>query len=114
MMTSYCKLPLILLFLIVLSFGGYAQGQWDAADLFIESEETLNVLTDPHFIDLENHIFDYTKNSWCSEEKAKLILELVVLTKPNVCVEIGAFTGSCTVPMLAGLNLSQKWSRLYH
>ena len=32
------------------------------------------------------------------------MLELVVITKPAVCVEIGAFTGSTTLPMLAGLR----------
>ena len=54
--------------------------------------------------ELEQKVLNCVKGSWCSEDKARLIFELVVATKPEICVEIGAFTGSATVPMLAGLK----------
>ena len=59
---------------------------------------------DPQFINLENSTLNFLKNSWCSEEKAKLILRHVVTHRPSVCVEIGGFTGSSALPMLLGLQ----------
>jgi hypothetical protein len=58
----------------------------------------------PEFVQLEQKIVDFLKTSWCSEEKAKLILKCVIANRPKVCVEIGAFTGSSTLPLLAALQ----------
>ena len=63
-----------------------------------------NELKDPEAAQLEKNVINYIKNSWCSEEKAKLLLRLVINTQPRVCVEIGAWTGSSTLPMVAGLQ----------
>ena len=72
--------------------------------LFFMSIGNLSAAQSPEFIKLEKKIISFVKNSWCSEEKAKLILECVVENQPKVCVEIGAFTGSSTLPLLAGLQ----------
>jgi hypothetical protein len=64
----------------------------------------LAALADPAFAQLESAVFDHLANSWCSQAKARLLLELVVLSRPQVCVEIGAFTGSTTLPVAAGLR----------
>ncbi len=64
----------------------------------------LSAAVSPEFARLEKKIVDFLKTSWCSEEKAKLILEYVVVNRPKVCVEIGVFTGSSTLPLLAGLQ----------
>lgn len=77
------------------------QAEWDPECLLTENEQVLN---SPNLMKLENRVFEQVKNSWCSIDKAQLLMELVVLTKPKVCVEIGAFTGSSTLPMLAGLQ----------
>jgi len=62
----------------------------------------------PELQKIENQVVEYLKGSWCSQEKAELILELVVATKPKICVEIGAFTGSSALPMLVGLKYVKK------
>ncbi|MBS0586164.1 MAG: class I SAM-dependent methyltransferase [Verrucomicrobia bacterium] len=67
-------------------------------------------IQDQSFQQLEQSVCSYLQNSWCSQEKAKLILETVVLTQPKVSVEIGAFTGSSALPLLAGL----KWLKSGH
>lgn len=64
----------------------------------------LSAAYSPEFVQLEQRVVDFLKASWCSAEKAKLILECVVVNRPKVCVEIGAFTGSSTLPLLAGLQ----------
>ncbi len=64
----------------------------------------LSAANSPEFVQLERKIVEFLKTSWCTEEKAKLILECVVANRPEVCVEIGSFTGSSTLPILAGLK----------
>ncbi len=68
------------------------------------STRNLTAAYSPEFVELEQKIVDFLKTSWCSEEKAKLILEFVIANRPKVCVEIGVFTGSSTLPLLAGLQ----------
>ena len=79
---------------------GILNSSWDPVSVSAKNA----FLNNPTVTELENKVIDYVKNSWCSEDKARLILELVISTQPSVCVEIGAFTGSATVPMLAGLQ----------
>jgi hypothetical protein len=74
--------------------------EWDSACVAGEHDS----LRSPVLAAIEAEIFEHVKGSWCSEPKAKLLLELVVLTRPRVCVEIGAFSGSTTLPILAGLR----------
>ncbi len=78
--------------------------QWYPECLSLAGEYDLAVLDTPAFRDLESRIIAALEHSWCSNQKAKLLLQTVVLTRPSVAVEIGAFTGSCTLPMLAGLR----------
>jgi hypothetical protein len=61
-------------------------------------------LLDSEVVGLEEKVIDYLKNSWCSAEKAKLLFELVITVQPKICVEIGACTGSSTLPMVAALK----------
>jgi hypothetical protein len=77
---------------------------WLAHCVGVEAEAELAALRSPALAQLERETSEYLKDSWCSELKAKLLLELVVLTRPGACVEIGAFSGSTTLPMLAGLR----------
>lgn len=73
----------------------------------------LSASTDPGLIQLEQTIVSALKGSWCSEEKAKLILECVITNRPQVCVEIGPFTGSSTLPMLAALRYTNHKAQAY-
>ena len=47
-------------------------------------------------------------NTWCSSEKAGLIMDLIVSEKLKTCVEIGVFTGSSFLPIASSIQyLSQ-------
>lgn len=78
--------------------------EWVPRCFPMKVEEVSAVLKRPGVAELERQVLDFAKDSWCSQDKAKLLFELVVLTQPKVCVEIGSFTGSCTIPMAAGLR----------
>lgn len=58
----------------------------------------------PELTILKTSVNEYLKNSWCSNEKASLLIDLIASERPNVCVEIGVFTGSSTLPILATLK----------
>lgn len=78
--------------------------EWRAACLSEYGEYDVSSVEQPLLRALEARIVDYLKPSWCSAEKARLLLEVVVVTKPAIAVEVGAFTGSSTLPMVAGLR----------
>jgi hypothetical protein len=76
---------------------------WDPEFLGLDTS-TQEVLKRKDYNELRDRILNCLQNSWCSKDKADLLLSLVVLTSPKTCVEIGAFTGSTTLPILAGLQ----------
>ena len=41
---------------------------------------------------------------WCSEQKASILVELVLKTRPEKIVEIGVFGGKSLVPMACALK----------
>ena len=82
--------------------------EWRPEILLSKNESALEILNRPDVSDLENRILDYVKQSWCSQEKASLLFELVLITEPKVCVEIGAFMGASTLPILASLRYLQN------
>ncbi|HRW58642.1 MAG TPA: class I SAM-dependent methyltransferase, partial [Chlamydiales bacterium] len=45
---------------------------------------------------------------WCTDEKAELIVDLVLKTKPTVCVEIGVFGGASVIPFASALKINQQ------
>jgi hypothetical protein len=92
------------MFALLLVLSSIIQASWDPELLDLKNIATMNVLKNQDLNDLKTRVFQYLQNSWCSKEKANLLLELMVLTTPGVCVEIGAFTGSSTLPILAGLQ----------
>lgn len=85
---------------------------WNPDHLGLTDLSYEKVLNKQDLTDLKSHIFEYLQNSWCSKEKATLLTELTVLTTPSVCVEIGAFTGSSSLPILAGLQYNGQ-GKLY-
>jgi len=78
---------------------------WDpSASLKIDKEIVTDALSKPDLVSLKKKVFDYLVNSWCSKEKANLIMDLVILKQPMISVEIGIFTGSSLLPIVAGLS----------
>ena len=49
-----------------------------------------------------------TIEGWCSKEKALNFIDLVLQTKPDVCVEIGIFGGASVFPVAATLQYLGK------
>lgn len=95
--------------LILLAFASIPlNAEWRPEILLSKNENAPPILTKSKVLDLKNRVLDSTKQSWCSQEKASLLFELVLVTKPKVCVEIGAFMGASTLPMLASLHYLKK------
>jgi precorrin-6B methylase 2 len=72
---------------------------------YLPVNQTIN---EPEFLKLKQKVLNHLTDSWCSQEKVNLLLDLVVTTKPQICVEIGSFTGSTTIPILTGLKYLKK------
>ncbi len=56
------------------------------------------------FNDLKKDIVNYLKDSWCSQEKTNLLMDLILFNQPEICVEIGVFSGSSILPVAATLK----------
>jgi hypothetical protein len=67
-------------------------------------KKALSVLEDPHFKALKENMVRYLQDSWCSAEKVRLMMDVVCLTKPKLCVEIGAFSGASVLPVAVTLE----------
>lgn len=59
---------------------------------------------DAGFQGVKGRVVEALKESWCSREKAELMMDLVFLTRPQVCVEVGVYTGSSVLPVAAALK----------
>lgn len=53
---------------------------------------------------IKKQVLKACKGSWCSEEKAALLMDLITMVKPQNCVEVGAFMGSTTRPIATALK----------
>ena len=82
---------------------------WDPD--FIEDVD-LSVFENSDYQQLKNKVLKELKGSWCSEEKIDLMMDLILLTKPEVCVEIGVWTGSSALPIASTLHFL-KHGKLY-
>lgn len=70
-----------------------------------DHEELLRTL---EFSALKNRVFKHMSKGWCTEEKANLIMEVIFRAQPNVCVEVGAFTGSSFLPIVSTLGFLKQ------
>jgi hypothetical protein len=73
---------------------------WNPTDI----ATTQHLPSDPEFEHLKRLVYRYLEKSWVTQEKAQLIMELIAFTKPKICVDIGSFTGSSSLPMAATLK----------
>ena len=67
-------------------------------------DDDVSVLGTKDYLDFRQTVCSSLENTWCSAEKAQLLMDLTMVTKPKVCVEIGAFVGSSILPVAATLN----------
>ncbi len=80
---------------------------WDPyylIDLDLIDSAYCNHLERDDYLRLKEDVYRKTKNSWCTQEKADLIMDLIVLTQPKLCVEIGVFTGASFLPVAAAVK----------
>lgn len=63
-----------------------------------------NPQLDSDFVALKLKVKQHLQHSWCSEEKVELLMDLTYILQPQICVEIGAFTGSSVLPVAATLD----------
>lgn len=79
--------------------------EWEPEFCLIdENPNAFKALGDQSFKDLKAKVIKGLANTWCTSEKANLLMDLVLITRPEVCVEIGAFTGSSVLPVAAALQ----------
>lgn len=89
-------IPLFFLFVNTLS------ADWNPATCF--PGQDLSCLNNAEFQDLKKKINEELEKSWCTKEKIELLMDLVLLSKPHTCVEIGVFGGSSVLPVASVLR----------
>ena len=68
------------------------------------AESTHPTIQDSHFQQLKKGVLFTLKDSWCSAQKIDLMMDLIYQIRPQVCVEIGVFSGSSLLPVMATLK----------
>lgn len=99
--------PIIVLILATFGIAGSGLfAQWNPEYLDEKGEAPLafEALQEPLFQSLKCRILQESVHGWCSQEKSALLMDLVLLKKPKVCVEIGAGTGSTVLPVASVLK----------
>lgn len=94
------KLFFLLVFIFACSNQVYAD--WNPESL--HKNISLAPLSETKYQKLKSEVIKYLKNSWCSAEKATLLMDLTYLLQPKTCVEIGVSTGSSLLPVAASLG----------
>lgn len=80
-------------------------GEWIAEDAFWEQDaDSFEVLKSAEYTSMKDKMKTTLAGTWCSEEKMHLLMDFVLLYKPQMCVEIGAGMGSSALPIAAALN----------
>lgn len=79
---------------------------WDPRRAF--PNDDLSRLDDPIFQNLKIDLVETLKNSWCSEEKVHLLMDLTYLKEFECCVEIGAHSGASILPVAMVLRYLQN------
>ena len=59
---------------------------------------------------IKREAFSYMRKleGWCSEEKAEILIDLILKVRPSIVVEIGVFGGKSLIPMAVALKANQK------
>lgn len=110
-MSTYTKnFQALFCFFSLLLSGSHLSGTWDPQD--VAPQHDLGAVTTVDFLKLKRDVSTYLSGSWCSQEKIDLLMDLVLITKPKVCVEIGACTGSSVLPVAATLQYL-KMGKIY-
>lgn len=107
---KFFSLKKICIFLAILIFSASPiKAEWNPEYCFLDEDESvLNELNKPAYKTLKLRVEKYLENTWCSKEKVNLIMDVISVTKPQICVEVGAFTGSSVLPIACTLQYLGK------
>jgi len=96
----------LLIIFILLGFPMAAYCTWNPKEcLSKEYSASLDLLQDPDFVNLKAKVISHVHNDlWHSEEKVNLLMDIVLLTKPENCVEVGTYAGASFLPIAAALR----------
>ncbi len=93
-----------------------AQAEWDPDYLISRSlldGKYREAFEKNSFQEVKAFVLGYLKNSWCSQEKINLLMDLVFLERPVTCVEIGVFQGASLLPIAATLKYLREDGEVY-
>jgi hypothetical protein len=96
------------IFFLWLAIAGYTQAHADWNPEYLHANIDQAPLMDSKFKKRKSKVLRYLTNSWCSAEKATLLMDLVVLQRPNICVEVGVYSGSTLLPIATGLTHNKQ------
>lgn len=99
-----CMASLFKVVLLVMSISTNLCAWWNPCTLENVNSAAGHCLEDDGFLCLKGRVAEALANSWCSPEKANMLMDLTLLTQPEICVEVGAFTGSSSLPIAATLR----------
>lgn len=91
----------MLIFLCVMAFSTL-NAEWNPEYCLMDDD--VSCLNETSYMKLRDNVCANLQNTWCSIEKAQLLMDLTMVTKPKVCVEIGAFVGSSVLPVAVALQ----------
>lgn len=80
---------------------------WDPEICWWDDSHDLSELLNPKYVAVKHFVTEELKNSWCSKDKVNLLMDLVLIQKPKICVEIGAFTGSSVLPVASVIGYNK-------
>ena len=92
------------LVMLSICLGTALHAEWDPSFLHQQNPNSINILSNPQYSNLKTEVILALTNSWCSAEKINLLMDLTLLIHPQVCVEVGAFTGSSILPVASTLK----------
>lgn len=78
--------------------------EWDPSIICQQYPNSQNRLHENRYADLKERVKEALTTSWCSAEKINLIMDLTLLIRPKVCVEVGVFNGSSILPVATTLR----------
>ncbi len=85
-------------------------GSWDPEVCFPDRD--LVALESAKYIELKGKVLKEAPGKWCSAEKVNLLMDLAVIARPLVVVEIGVYRGASALPVAAVLKYF-NYGKLY-
>jgi hypothetical protein len=96
---------LLSLITLVTTISSCAFADWAPEDIELAD---LSHISGAKYKNQKASVIESLKGSWCSPEKGALLMDLIRLIQPQLCVEVGAWTGSSVLPVAMSLKFNGK------